>query len=77
MFHDLIRDMKVVSVFDERTGDFGRNRAAADGDIRGNIRGGAVDTADGLQLDRLEEEIHRLQEPLTSTGGSRLDNPFV
>lgn len=77
MIHDVIRDMKVVSVFDEHPAGFAPARVAAEGYVRLEIGDGAAGTVEGLVTDRLEEEIHRLLEPSTSTGGSRLDDPLV
>lgn len=57
MFHDIVRDMEVVSVFDERL-NIARTRVAAEGNVRLNIRDGAASTVDGLLVDRLEEWFH-------------------
>lgn len=77
MIHDVIGDMEVVSVFDEHPARLAPARVAAEGNVRLKIRDGAVGTIEGLLLDRLEEELHRLLEPSTSTGGGRLHNPPV
>jgi hypothetical protein len=77
MVHDVIGDMEVVSVFDEHPAGFAPARVAAEGNVRLKIRDGAVVTIEGLLLDRLEEELHRLLEPSTSTGGGRLHKPTV
>ena len=77
MLHDIIGDVEMMSVFDEHPAGFARTRVATERNVRLNIRDGSVGTVDGLLVDGLEEEFHRLQEPLMSTGGSRLDNPLV
>lgn len=77
MVDDIIGDMEVVSVFDENPAGFAPARVAAEGNVRLEIRDGAVGTVDGLLMDCLEEEFHRLLEPSTSTGRSRLDDPLV
>lgn len=77
MIHDVIGDMEVVSVFNEHPTGFASARVAAEGNVRLKIRDGVVGTIEGLLLDRLEEELHRLLEPSTSTGSGSLDHPLV
>ena len=56
---------------------FAPARVATEGNVRFKIRDGAVGTIEGLLLNRLEGELHRLLKPPTCTGASRLDNPFA
>ena len=77
MVHNVIRDMEVVSVFDEHPAGCAPARIAAEGNVRLKIRDGAICTVEGLLVNRLEEEGHRLLETLTSTGGSCFDKPLV
>ena len=70
MFHDLVRDVEIVSVLDERPAWLATAGVSALGDVGFEVRGGAVGTVDGLQVYCLEEETHCLYETLARSAGS-------
>ena len=77
MVHDVIGDMEVVCVFNQGPAGFATARIASEGDVRLKIGDGAIFAVESLLLNRLEEKLHRLLEPLPSTGSSRFDNAPV
>ena len=77
MVHDIVGNVEMVRVFDEYPARFAPTRVPPEGNVRLEIRNGSVATIQSLLLDRLEEELHRLLEPSTSTGSCRLHKTFV
>jgi hypothetical protein len=73
VLHDLIGNVEVVSVLDQRPARLASGRIAPEGDIRLEIGDDTALAVNGLLRHGLEEKLHRLNEALLSARRPSLD----
>ena len=64
VFHDLVRDVKIVAILDECERWLAAAGVPPNADVRVNVRDNASHTVVCLKRDGVEKEIHRLLESL-------------
>ena len=70
MFHDFIRQIQVVRVFDQRPARFTARRIPPDGDVILEIRNDAGGSVASLDRDGFEEEAHGVDESFLRSNGT-------